>query len=103
VDEMEKHKQISGFISYRKIRNVQGYTAKLTIIYHTDSGKIKQAFEFKHHKPEMLECLTVDCFEHFAKLFKENNPNDSFSEIHTTKANYRKVKLINNLICWNLI
>ena len=33
---MEKHKQISGFISYRKIRDVQGYGAKLNIIYHTN-------------------------------------------------------------------
>ena len=100
---MEKHKQISGFISYRKIRNVQGYTAKLNIIYHTGSGTIKQAFEFKHLNPEMLECLAVNCFEHFAKLFKENNPNDAFSEIHTTKVDYKKVKIINNLMCWNLI
>ena len=100
---MEKHKQISGFISYRKIRKVQGYTAKLNIICHTGSGKIKQAFEFKHSSLEMLECLTVNCFEHFTKLFKESNPNDSFSEIHTTKENYQKVKITNNLICWNLI
>ena len=97
------HLQISGFVSYRKMRNVQGYIAKLNIITHTSTGLIKHGFEFKHVNPSMCECLAVNTFEHFAKLFKENNPNDSFSEIHTTKENYRKVKVTNNLICWNLI
>lgn len=97
------HLQISGFVSYRKMRNVQGYVAKLNIITHTSTGLIKHGFEFKHTSPLMCECLAVNTFEHFAKLFKDNYTDERFTEAHITKLPYRSEKLTSQLICWNLI
>lgn len=100
---MKNHLQICGFIQYRKIRNVEAFTAKLKICRHTQHGLITQRFEFQHTNLKRIECLAVDTFNYFSELFKNDYPLEQFSQTHESTLNYRNTVLCSHLMCWNVI
>ena len=100
------HAQIDAFISYKKTRSIDEYTARLSIFKNISDGiENKCTNEVSYIKGNDLGALQTEVLKHwdnvstsFKKQFKL-----SFCNARMTTYDYRHNKLINNITSYNLI
>ena len=101
-----KHVQIDAFISYKKTRSVNEYTARLSIFKNINDGiENKCINEVSYIKGNDLGALQSEVLKHwddvstsFKKQFKLSFCNDRM-----TSYNYRCNRMIGNITSYNLI
>ena len=100
------HVQIDAFISYKKTRSIDEYTARLSIFKNINDGiENKCTNEVSYIKGNDLGALQAEVLKHwdsvstsFKKQFKLSFCNDRM-----TTYNYRNDKMIGNITSYNLI
>ena len=101
-----QHVQIDAFISYKKTRSINEYTARLSIFKNINDG-IENNFinEVLYIKGNDLNALQVEVLKHWDNIstsFKKQF-NLSFCNDRMTSYNYRCNKMIGNITSYNLI
>ena len=100
------HVQIDAFISYKKTRSIDEYTARLSIFKNINDGiENKCTNEVSYIKGDDLGALQSEVLKHWDNVstsFKKQF-NLSFSNDRMTSYNYRCNKLIGNITSYNLI
>ena len=100
------HAQIDAFISYKKTRSIDEYTARLSIFKNINDGiENKCTNEVSYIKGNDLGALQAEVLKHWQNVstsFKKQF-NLSFCNDHMTRYNYRSNKMIGNITSYNLI
>ena len=100
------HAQIDGFISYKKTRSIDEYTARLSIFKNINDGiENKCTNEVSYIKGNDLDAVQSEVLKHWDNVstsFKKQF-NLSFCNDRMTTYNYRHNKLIDNITSYNLI
>ena len=100
------HVQIDAFISYKKTRLVNEYTARLSIFKNINNGiDVKGTNEVLHIKGNDLNALQSEVLKQWDNVstsFKKQF-DLSFCNGRMTTYNYRHNKLIDNITSYNLI
>lgn len=100
------HAQIDAFISYKKTRSINEYTARLSIFKNVNDGiENKCNNEVSYIKGNDLGALQTEVLKHWDNVstsFKKQF-NLSFCNDHMTRYNYRCNKMIGNITSYNLI
>ena len=100
------HAQIDAFISYKKTRSIDVYTARLSIFKNINNGiENKCINEVSYIKGNDLGALQSEVLKHWdnASTSFKKQFNLSFCNDRMTTYNYRHNKLINNITSYNLI
>ena len=101
-----KHAQIDAFISYKKTRSIDEYTARLSIFKNINDGiENKYTNEVSYVKGNELRALQAEVLKQWDNVstsFKKQF-NLSFCNDRMTTYNYRHNKLIDNITSYNLI
>ena len=106
MNDTINHAQVDAFISYKKTRSVDEYTARLSIFKNINDGIENQCTnEVSYIKGNDLYALQSEVLKHwdsvstsFKKQFKLTFCNDCM-----TTYNYRNDKMIGNITSYNLI
>ena len=106
MNDIVNHAQIDAFISYKKTRSIDEYTARLSIFKNINNGiENKCTNEVSYIKGNDLGALQSEVLKHwqnvstsFKKQFKLSFCNDRMATY-----NYRHNKLIGNITSYNLI
>lgn len=106
MNDTINHAQIDAFISYKKTRSTDEYTARLSIFKNINNGiENKCTNEVSYIKGNDLGALQSEVLKQwvnvstsFKKQFKLSFCNDRM-----TTYNYRHNKLIDNITSYNLI
>ena len=100
------HVQINAFISYKKTRSIDEYTARLSIFKNINDGiENKCTNEVSYIKGNDLGALQSELLKHWDNVstsFKKQF-DLSFCNDRMTTYNYRHNKLIDNITSYNLI
>ena len=100
------HVQIDAFISYKKTRSINEYTARLSIFKNIGDGiENKCTNEVSYIKGNDLGALQVEVLKHWDDVstsFKKQF-NLSFCNDRMTTYNYRSHKMIGDITSYNLI
>ena len=100
------HAQIDAFISYKKTRSIDEYTARLSIFKNINNGiENKCINEVSYIKGSDLGALQSEVLKHWDNVstsFKKQF-NLSFCNDRMTTYNYRCNKLVGNITSYNLI
>ena len=100
------HAQIDAFISYKKTRSIDEYTARLSIFKNINDGiENKCTNEVSYIKGNDLCALQSEVLKHWDNVstsFKKQF-DLSFCNDRMTTYNYRHNKLIGNITSYNLI
>ena len=100
------HAQIDVFISYKKTRSINEYTARLSIFKNINDGvENKCTNEVSYIKGNDLGALQSEVLKHWDNVsssFKKQF-NLTFCNDRMTTYNYRHNKLIGNITSYNLI
>ncbi len=100
------HAQIDAFISYKKTRSIDEYTARLRIFKNIKEGiENKCTNEVLYIKGNDLYALQTEVLKHWDNVstsFKKQF-DLSFCNDRMTTYKYRCNKLIGNITCYNLI
>ena len=106
MNDTVNHAQIDAFISYKKTRSIDEYTARLSIFKNINDGiKSKCANEVSYIKGNDLRALQVEVLKQWnyvSTSFKKQF-DLSFCNDRMTTYNYRHNKLIDNITSYNLI
>ena len=106
MNDTINHAQIDAFISYRKTRLINEYTARLSIFKNINDGiENKCTNEVSYIKGNDLGALQSEVLKHWDNVstsFKKQF-NLSFCNDRMTTYNYRHNKLIGNITSYNLI
>lgn len=101
-----EHVQIDGFISYKKTRSINEYTARLSIFKNVNNGiKNDCTNEVMYLKGNDLKALQSEVFKqwHLISASFKNDFNLKFCNDRMTSYNYRKNKMIGSIVSYNLI
>lgn len=100
------HAQIDAFISYKKTRSINEYTARLSIFKNINDGiENKCVNEVSYLKGNDLSMLQVEVLKHWDNVstsFKKQF-NLSFCNDYMVSYKYRCNKMIGNITSYNLI
>ena len=100
------HVQIDAFITYKKTRSINEYTARLSIFKHINNGVENKCInEVEYLKGNDLRALQSEVLKHWDNVstsFKKQF-NLSFCNDRMTRYNYRSNKMIDNITSYNLI
>ena len=100
------HAQIDAFISYKKTRSTNEYTARLSIFKNISDGIENECTnEVSYLKGNDLISLQTEVLKHWDSVstsFKKQF-NLSFCNDRMTRYNYRSNKMIGNITSYNLI
>lgn len=100
------HAQIDAFISYKKTRSIDEYTARLSIFKNINNGIDNECInEVTHIKGSDLYELQSEVLKHWCNIstsFKKQF-NLSFCNDYMTRYKYRSNKMIGNITSYNLI
>ena len=100
------HVQIDAFISYKKTRSIDEYTARLSNFKNINDGiENKCTNEVSYIKGNDLGVLQTEVLKHWdnvSSIFKKQF-DLSFCNDHMTTYNYRNDKMIGNITSYNLI
>ena len=100
------HVQIDAFISYKKTRSINEYTARLSIFKNVNDGIKNDCInEVLYLKGNDLNTLQVEVLKHWDNVstsFKKQF-NLSFCNDYMTTYKYRCNKMIDNIKSYNLI
>jgi len=106
MNDTVNHAQIDAFISYKKTRSIDEYTARLSIFKNINDGiENKCTNEVSYIKGNDLDALQAEvlkCWDDVSASFKKQF-NLSFCNDHMTRYNYRSNKMIGNITSYNLI
>lgn len=106
MNDTVNHAQIDAFISYKKTRSIDEYTARLSIFKNIHDGiENKCANEVSYIKGNDLGALQSEVLKHWDNVstsFKKQF-DLSFCNDRMTVYNYRCAKLIDNITSYNLI
>jgi len=100
------HVQIDAFISYKKTRSIDEYTARLSIFKNINDGiENKCANEVSYIKGKDLRALQAEVLKHWDNVstsFKKQF-NLSFCNDRMITYNYRNGKMVGSITSYNLI
>lgn len=100
------HAQIDTFISYKKTRSIDEYTARLSIFKNINNGIdndcTKEVFYFKGNDLNALQSEVLKHWCNISTSFKKQF-NLSFCNDRMTTYNYRSNKMISAITSYNLI
>ena len=100
------HVQIDAFISYKKTRSIDEYTARLSIFKNINNGIenkcINGVIDIKGNDLDALQAEVLRCWYNVSIRFKKQF-NLSFCNDRMTTHNYRCKKMISNITSYNLI
>lgn len=100
------HAQIDAFISYKKTRSIDEYTARLSIFKNINDGiENKCTNEVRYIKDNDLDALQAEVLKHWDNVrssFKKQF-DLSFCNDRMARYNYRSNKMIGNITSYNLI
>ena len=106
MNNTTKHAQIDAFISYKKTRSIDEYTARLSIFKNINDGiENKYTHEVSYVKGNDLRALQAEVLKQWDNVstsFKKQF-NLSFCNDRMTTYNYRKGKMVGNITSYNLI
>ena len=106
MNDTVNHVQIDAFISYKKTRSIDEYTARLSIFKNINDGiENKCTNEVSYIKGNDLGVLQTEVLKHWdnvSSTFKKQF-DLSFCNDHMTTYNYRNDKMIGNITSYNLI
>lgn len=106
MNDTVNHVQIDAFISYKKTRSIDEYTARLSIFKNINDGiENKCTNEVSYIKGNDLGALQSEVLKHWDNVstsFKKQF-DLSFCNDRMTTYNYRHNKLIDNITSYNLI
>ena len=106
MNDTINHAQIDAFISYKKTRSIDEYTARLSIFKNINNGIENSCTnEVVHIKGNDLGTLQSEVLKHWDNVstsFKKQF-NVSFCNDRMTTYNYRNDKMIGNIVSYNLI
>ena len=100
------HVQIDAFISYKKTRSIDEYTARLSIFKNINDGIENECTnEVLYIKGNDLNVLQSEVLKHWDNVSTSFNKqfNLSFCNDRMTTYDYRHNKLIDNITSYNLI
>ena len=101
-----QHVQIDAFVSYKKARSINEYTARLSIFKNINNGVENKCInEVLYLKGNDLHALQLEVLKHWDSVstsFKKQF-NLSFCNDRMTRYNYRYNKMIGNITSYNLI
>ena len=100
------HAQIYAFISYKKTRSIDEYTARLSIFKNINDGIenkcINEVLYIKGNDLGALQSEVLKQWQNVSTSFKKQF-DLSFCNDRMTTYNYRHNKLIGNITSYNLI
>lgn len=100
------HVQIDAFISYKKTRLVNEYTARLSIFKNVNDGIgnkcTNEVTYLKGNDLDALQCEVLKHWQNVSTSFKKQF-NLSFCNDRMNTYNYRSNKIIGNITSYNLI
>ena len=100
------HAQIEAFISYKKTRSINEYTARLSIFKNVNDGSenkcINEVLYLKGNDLSMLQVEVLKHWDNVSTSFKKQFTL-SFCNDRMTTYNYRSNKMIGNITSYNLI
>ena len=100
------HAQIDAFISYKKTRSIDEYTARLSIFKNINDGIENKCNNevlcIKGNDLSMLQAEVLKHWQNVSTSFKKQF-NLSFCNDRMTTYNYRCNKMIGNITSYNLI
>lgn len=100
------HVQIDAFISYKKTRSIDEYTARLSIFKNINDGIenkcTNEVLYIKGNDLGELQAEVLKRWDNVSSRFKKQF-NLSFCNDHMTRYNYRSNKMIDNITSYNLI
>ena len=106
MNDTISHAQIDAFISYKKTRSIDEYTARLSIFKNINNGiENKCTNEVYYIKCNDLRALQSEVLKHWDNVstsFKKQF-NLTFCNDRMTTYNYRHNKLICDITSYNLI
>ena len=106
MNDAINHVQIDAFISYKKTRSIDEYTARLSIFKNINDGiENKCTNEVSYIKGNDLGALQTEVLKQWDNVstsFKKQF-NVSFCNDRMTTYDYRHNKLIDNITSYNLI
>ena len=106
MNDTVNHAQIDAFISYKKTRTIDEYTARLSIFKNINDGiENKCTTEVSYIKGNDLRALQSEVLKQWQNVstsFKKQF-DLSFCNDRMTTYNYRHNKLIGNITSYNLI
>ena len=106
MNDTVNHAQIDAFISYKKTRSINEYTARISIFKNINDGiENKSINEVSYIKGNDLGALQTEVLKHWENVstsFKKQH-DLAFCNDHMTTYNYRNNKLIGNITSYNLI
>ena len=106
MNDTINHAQIDAFISYKKTRSIDEYTARLSIFKNINNGiENKCTNEVSYIKGNDLGELQSEVLKHWGNVstsFKKQF-DISFCNDRMTTYNYRHNKMIDNITSYNLI
>ena len=106
MNDAVNHTQIDAFISYKKTRSINEYTARLSIFKNINDGvENKCTNEVSYIKGNDLGALQAEVLKHWQNVstsFKKQF-DLTFCNDRMTTYNYRHNKLIDNITSYNLI
>ena len=106
MNDTVNHAQIDAFISYKKTRTIDEYTARLSIFKNINDGiENKCTNEVSYIKGNDLRALQSEVLKQWQNVstsFKKQF-DLSFCNDRMTTYNYRHNKLIGNITSYNLI
>ena len=100
------HAQIDAFITYKKTRSLEEYTARLSIFKNVNNGiENKCTNEVSYLKGNDLHALQTEvlkCWDSVSTSFKKQF-NLSFCNDYMTTYKYRCNKMVSSITSYNLI
>lgn len=106
MNDTISHVQIDAFISYKKTRSINEYTARLSIFKNISNGIenkcTNEAFYIKGNDLDTLQSEVLKHWDNVSSSFKRQF-NLSFCNDRMSTYNYRSNKMIGNITSYNLI
>lgn len=96
------HVQIGAFISYKKTRSINEYTARLSIFKNINDGIENEVLYLKGNDLHSLQIEVLMHWDNVSTSFKKQF-NLSFCNDRMTSYKYRCNKMIGNITSYNLI
>lgn len=100
------HAQIDAFISYKKTRSINEYTARLSVFKNINNGidskGTNEVLYIKGNDLDELQCEVLKHWNNVSSSFKKQF-NLSFCNDRMNTYNYRSNKMISNITSYNLI
>lgn len=106
MDNTVNHAQIDAFISYKKTRSIDEYTARLSIFKNINNGIenkcTNEVSYIKGNDLSELQAEVLKCWDDVSTSFKKQF-NLSFCNDRMSTYDYRSNKMIGNITSYNLI